>query len=39
VLHQSAIFFGKRKDLEWNWSGLQSMDFRPENFRVVAPGN
>jgi len=39
VLHQSAVFFGKRKDIEWTWSGLQSMDFRPENFRVVAPGN
>ncbi|WP_417432927.1 ABC transporter substrate-binding protein [Hoeflea sp.] len=39
VMHQSAIFFGKRKDIEWNWSGLQSMDFRPDNFRVVAPGN
>ncbi|WP_375590406.1 ABC transporter substrate-binding protein [Hoeflea alexandrii] len=39
VMHQSAIFFGKRKDIEWNWSGLQSMDFRAANFQVVAPGN
>lgn len=39
VLHQSAIFFGKRKDIAWNWSGLQSMDFRADNFQVVAPGN
>ena len=39
VLHQSAIFFGKRKDIAWNWSGLQSMDFRADNFKVVAPGN
>lgn len=39
VMHQSAIFFGKRKDIAWNWSGLQSMDFRADNFKVVAPGN
>lgn len=39
VMHQSAVFFGKRKDIAWNWSGLQSMDFRADNFKVVAPGN
>ena len=39
VMHQSAVFFGKRKDIAWNWSGLQSMDFRADNFQVVAPGN
>lgn len=34
VLHQNAIFYGKRQDIEWEWSGLQSMDFRTENFRI-----
>ncbi|MDF2373668.1 MAG: ABC transporter substrate-binding protein [Rhizobiaceae bacterium] len=39
VLHQSAIFYGKRKDIDWMWSGLQSMDFRPENFVISTPAN
>ncbi|MDF1776343.1 MAG: ABC transporter substrate-binding protein [Rhizobiaceae bacterium] len=39
VLHQSAIFYGKRKDIDWMWSGLQSMDFRPENFMISTPAN
>jgi len=34
VLHQNAIFYGKREAIEWEWSGLQSMDFRAENFSV-----
>lgn len=35
VLHQNAIFYGKRQDIEWDWSPLQSMDFRAENFSIV----
>lgn len=35
VLHQSAIFYGKRCDVDWMWSGLQSMDFRADNFSVT----
>lgn len=35
VLRQNAIFYGKRQDIEWDWSPLQSMDFRAENFSVV----
>lgn len=34
VLHQNAIFYGKREDIDWQWSGLQSMDFRAENFAI-----
>ncbi|MBW8636279.1 ABC transporter substrate-binding protein [Hoeflea sp. WL0058] len=34
VLHQSAIFYGKPKNIDWTWSGLQSMDFRGDNFKV-----
>mgnify|MGYP006271636479 FL=1 len=34
VLHQNVIFYGKREDIAWQWSGLQSMDFRAENFSV-----
>ena len=36
VLHQNVIFYGKREDIDWEWSGLQSMDFRAENFSVPA---
>ena len=39
VLHQNALFYGKRKDIEWMWSGLQSMDFGPDNFRLLTPAN
>lgn len=39
VLHQNALFYGKRKDIEWLPSGLQSMEFTAENFRVLTPGN
>lgn len=31
VLHQNVIFYGKRADLDWEWSPLQSMDFRSGN--------
>lgn len=34
VLYQNAIFYGKRKDIAWKWSPLQSMDFRAENFSI-----
>lgn len=33
VLHQTSLFYGKRKDIKWQWSGMQAMDFRAENFR------
>jgi len=39
VLHQNAIFYGKRKNISWQWSPLQSMDFRAENFSISAPSN
>jgi peptide/nickel transport system substrate-binding protein len=35
VLHQSVILYGKRKDIQWKWSGLQSMDFRAGNFKIA----
>ncbi len=38
VLHQNVIFYGKRKDIAWEWSGLQSMDFRADNF-AIQPSN
>jgi len=28
------VFYGKRKDIAWNWSPRQSMDFRPGNFAI-----
>ncbi|MFN4089815.1 MAG: ABC transporter substrate-binding protein [Alphaproteobacteria bacterium] len=34
VLHQTALFYGKRKDVEWTWSPRQSMDFRSGNFAI-----
>ena len=34
VLHQTTLLYGKRRDIEWTWSGLQSMDFRAGNFRI-----
>ncbi len=34
VLHQNVIFYGKREDIDWEWSGLQSMDFRSGNFAI-----
>lgn len=34
VLHQNAIFYGKRADIDWTWSPLQSMDFRAGNFSM-----
>ncbi|WP_274425561.1 ABC transporter substrate-binding protein [Chelativorans sp. YIM 93263] len=39
VMHQNAIFYGKRADIDWHWSGLQSMDFRAGNFAVKMPSN
>ncbi|WP_157019413.1 ABC transporter substrate-binding protein [Mesorhizobium xinjiangense] len=39
VLHQNAIFYGKRTDIDWDWSGLQSMDFRTGNFSIEAASN
>lgn len=36
LLHQTALFYGKRKDIAWNWSPRQSMDFRPGNFAIKA---
>jgi peptide/nickel transport system substrate-binding protein len=37
VLHQNVIFYGKRENIAWQWSGLQSMDFRAGNFRMTPP--
>ena len=34
LLHQTALFYGKRKDIAWNWSPRQSMDFRAGNFAI-----
>ena len=34
VLHQNAIFYGKRADIAWKPSALLSMDFRTGNFAV-----
>lgn len=34
VLHQTTLLYGKRRDIRWTWSALQSMDFRTENFRI-----
>lgn len=34
VLHQTALLYGKRRDIQWQWSPLQSMDFRTDNFRI-----
>ncbi|QDL91879.1 ABC transporter substrate-binding protein [Paroceanicella profunda] len=39
VLHQNAIFYGKRADIAWEPSALQSMDFRADNFAIVKPAN
>lgn len=36
VLHQTALFYGKRKDIAWTWSPRQSMDFRAGNFAIKA---
>lgn len=34
VLHQSAVFTGKRKDIAWKSAPAFSMDFRAQNFKV-----
>lgn len=34
VLHQTALLYGKRRDVQWQWSALQSIDFRSANFRI-----
>lgn len=31
VLHQYAIFYGKRRDVRWRAGGSEEMDFRPAN--------
>ena len=31
VLHQTTLLYGKRKDIAWAYSGLQSMDLGPGN--------
>ena len=33
VLHQTATFTAKRKDIEWQAAPAFAMDFRAENFR------
>ncbi|MGE0716446.1 MAG: ABC transporter substrate-binding protein [Alphaproteobacteria bacterium] len=34
VLHQTAIFTGKRKDIQWKAAPAFAMDFRAHNFRI-----
>jgi peptide/nickel transport system substrate-binding protein len=34
VLHQTAVFTGKRKDIEWKPAPSFAMDFRTRNFKV-----
>jgi peptide/nickel transport system substrate-binding protein len=34
VLHQTAVFTGKRKDIEWKPAPSFAMDFRAKNFRM-----
>jgi peptide/nickel transport system substrate-binding protein len=36
ILHQTALFFGKRKNIEWRPSPIQSMDFRRTNLHFKA---
>lgn len=31
VLHRTALFYGKRKDIDWKWAPNFMMDFRAEN--------
>ncbi|BBK35148.1 ABC transporter substrate-binding protein [Allostella sp. ATCC 35155] len=34
VLHQTAVFTGKRKDIEWKPAPSFAMDFRSRNFKI-----
>src|SRR6218665_885958 len=34
VLHRSAQFYGKRKDIGWKWSPTFAMDFSADNLRM-----
>lgn len=34
VLHQNAILYGKRSDIEWNSSAMFAMDFTPGHFAI-----
>lgn len=36
VVHQTAAFYAKRKDIDWKWSPTFYMDFRNGNTDVVA---
>ncbi|WKU19904.1 ABC transporter substrate-binding protein [Advenella alkanexedens] len=33
VLHSNALFYGKRKDIDWKWAPNFMMDFRAENVK------
>jgi peptide/nickel transport system substrate-binding protein len=33
VLHRTALFYGKRKDIDWKWSPTFMMDFRATNVK------
>lgn len=35
VLHENIMLYGKRKDIQWDWSSLFSMDFRAGNLEIV----
>ena len=35
VVHQTAAFYAKRKDMDWTWSPTFYMDFRKGNTTLV----
>jgi peptide/nickel transport system substrate-binding protein len=35
VLHRTAAYYGKRKDIAWKWSPTFTMDFRASNLRYL----
>lgn len=37
VLHRTALFYGKRKDIDWKWSPTFTMDFRASNVQFAKP--
>lgn len=37
VLHRTALFYGKRKDIDWKWSPTFTMDFRASNIKFAKP--
>lgn len=39
VLHRNVVFYGKRKDIGWQWSPTFAMDFRASNLRLPNPAS